>query len=63
MNVHIIEKDTGHVIATIPVTLQALNYTPSEDEYIAEAWRCAVSDRLVGDGDREEYAFRLTSDG
>ena len=61
MDVHIIEKKTGHVIATIPVTLQALNYTPSDDEYIAEAWQCAVSDRLVAEGDRERYKIRLAS--
>ena len=63
LKVDIIEEETGHIIAEIPVTLQALNYTPSEDEYIAEAWRCAVSDRLVDDSDREKCAFRLTSDG
>lgn len=58
---HIIEEETGHVIAIVPITLQGLNYTPSEDEYIADAWRSAVSDLLVDDGDREKYIFRFTS--
>ncbi len=59
MNVLIIETGTKHVVATIPVVLQGMNYTPSEQEYFSEAWKCAVEDGMVEKDSRAKYSFKL----
>lgn len=59
MDVQVIEVETGRLLATYPISLGGLNYKPSEQEYFAEAWRCAVEDKLV-DADRpKQYVIRL----
>lgn len=57
MEVQITEISTGNLIATYPIILRGLKYTPSEQEYFNEAWRCAVDDNLVSDQHREKYSF------
>jgi hypothetical protein len=55
----ITEKKTGTAVATIPMTLRGLTYTPSERECFDLAWRDAVSDGLVAAEYRQDYAFSL----
>lgn len=45
-NISIIETKTGRVVATNFVSVKGLNYTPSENEEIAQAWDCAVEGRV-----------------
>lgn len=59
MDVSIIETKTGKLVATLPIILQGMNYTPSEEEYFTEAWRCAVDDKAVDPNRRDEYSFQL----
>jgi hypothetical protein len=60
MNVHIIEIKTGKVAAAIPINLAEQSRIPSEPEFFATAWRCAVKDSSVDAGRRDDYSFRLT---
>lgn len=59
MNVMVIETKIGKVVANIPVNLRALNYTPSEQEFFAEAWESAVEDGAVDEKHRGDYTFKL----
>jgi hypothetical protein len=59
MDVLIVETKTGKVVAKLPVVLQGMNYTPSEQEYFTEAWRCAADDKTVDSKRRDEYSFQL----
>ncbi|MEF8719279.1 MAG: hypothetical protein V5B35_01645 [Candidatus Accumulibacter necessarius] len=58
MNVQVIEAKTGRLLATYPIVLSGLNYVPSEQEYFAQAWRCAVGDKLVDVAHRDQYVLR-----
>lgn len=57
VDVLITEISSGTLIARYPIVLAGQNYTPTEQEYFNEAWRCAVEDGLVK-GDRR-YAYRI----
>lgn len=58
-NVHIVEKVTGKVVATIPIQMTSMSHVPSKEEYEAAAWETAVDDGFV-DRDRfSEYSFRV----
>jgi hypothetical protein len=58
-NVSIVEKVTGKIVATIPIQMAAMSYTPSKEEYEAAAWEAAVDDGSV-DRDRfSDYSFRI----
>ena len=59
MDVIIIDSSTGRVVATYPIILQGSNYTPSEQEYFSEAWRCAVADEIVDADRRDEYSIEF----
>lgn len=59
MNVLIIETKTGRLVATIPTVVKGMNYTPLEQEYFNEAWRCAIDDKVVDPNRRGEYTFQL----
>lgn len=59
MNVLIIESGTGRVVATVPVVIQGLNYTPDENQYYKIAWECAVDDKMVDEKNKEKYRFQL----
>jgi hypothetical protein len=59
MNVHIIDIKTGKVAATVAIDLAQQNRIPSEPEFFATAWRCAVEDSSVDPGRRDDYSFRL----
>lgn len=59
MDVLIIETKTGKLVTTVPIKFGGLNYSPSEQEYFSEAWRCAVEDKAVDPARRDEYNFRL----
>lgn len=57
MKVVIIKNKTEKVVASYPINLQGLNYTPSDEEYFSEAWRCAVEDQRVDADSRSKYSF------
>jgi hypothetical protein len=59
MDVHIIEIKTGKIAASIPIDLAEHTPIPSEPEFFATAWRCAVEDSSVDPGRRHDYSFRL----
>lgn len=59
MRVSIIEKESGTIIATIPLVLGGLNYKPSEVEHFDEAWAAAVEDKLVDPTKRNNYTFKV----
>ncbi len=58
-NVHIIEKKSRRVAATIPIQLHGQNYTPTAQQYEAEAWKAAVSDKSVDPKRRDDYSFQI----
>lgn len=55
MDVLITEISTGKLIARYPIVLAGQNYTPTEDEYFNEAWRCAADDGLVMQDRRDDF--------
>ena len=57
--VQVVETKTDKVVASIPIDLAGLKSVPSEQEFYAEAWRCAVMDKSVDPARREDYSFRL----
>ena len=59
IEVLIIEIKTEKLVGTYPIRLDGLNYTPSEDEFRTEAWKCAVEDGVVNADEREKYRFHL----
>jgi hypothetical protein len=59
MDVQIIEIDTARTAATIPVSLARQHRIPSEQDFYAEAWRCAVVDQRVDAQRRGDYRFQL----
>jgi len=59
MKVLIRDTKTGKVVADIPIVLQGMNYTPTQAEYFAEAWRCAVEDQSVDANRKADYEFVL----
>lgn len=60
MNVLIFEKDNGQVKANIPISLEGLNYNPSEREYFRLAWENAISDGLVKKDKFDKFSFKIT---
>ena len=59
MKVSIRDTKTGNVVAELPIVIKGLNYTPTQSEYFAEAWRCAVDDQSVDPGRKADYEFVL----
>lgn len=57
MDVQISARDTGRVIGIFPVILGG-TLGQTDEEYFAEAWRCAVDDRLVPEGEKDKYNFK-----
>jgi hypothetical protein len=57
MKIQIIESESNRLVAVHEVNLGGLNYQPSVDECIEEAWRAAVEDGDVSSQDREKYRF------
>lgn len=62
MDVQIQEIITGKIMATYPINLGGQNYTPSEQEYFNEAWRCAIEDGLVTNQPKDKYSFSFAPD-
>lgn len=58
-NVHIVEKKTQRVVATIRIHLQGQNYSPTTQQYEAEAWSAAVSDKSVDPKRKGDYYFQI----
>jgi hypothetical protein len=59
VDVHIIDIKTGKIASAIAIDLAQQNRIPSEQEFFATAWRCAVEDNSVDPARREDYSFRL----
>ena len=59
MQVLIVENKTGKVVGSYTINLGGLNYTPSDEEYFSEAWRCAVEDGIVEATERAKYSFKF----
>lgn len=59
MDVLIINQENKEVVAEYPVSLQGLNYAPSEEEYFNLAWDAAVEDGVVDSEKRSGYEFKL----
>jgi hypothetical protein len=57
-NDHIVEKKTQRVVAAIP-HLQGQNYSPTAQQYEAEAWNAAVSDKCVDPKRKGDYSFQI----
>ena len=62
MEVSIIENDSGKVIAHYSIILSGLNYTPGDEEYYSEAWKCAVDDEVVKSDDRAKHNFSISEE-
>lgn len=62
MKVLIIDTKAGKVDASILISIGGLNYTPTMEEYFADAWKSAVDDRLVDPNRKHEYKFELVSE-
>ena len=58
-NVYIVEKVTGKVVATIPIQMAVMSYTPSKEEYEAAAWEAAVDDGSVDRNRFSDYSFKI----
>lgn len=61
MEVTIAEKQTGKVVVKYTINLQGHNYTPSDEEYFSEAWRCAIEDGEVDVNSRPKYSISLSN--
>ncbi len=57
MRVRICNRKTGKIITDIPVFVQGMNYTPTQEQYWEEAWRCAVEDKSVVPDRKSDYEF------
>ena len=57
MKIAIIEKNTGKVVYTTEVHVNALNYEVHISEYNAQAWIAAVDDGVLNDVDKASYVF------
>lgn len=57
MRVQIRDKKTGKIITDIPVIFQGMNYAPTQEQYLEEAWRCAVEDKSVVPDRKSDYEF------
>lgn len=57
MNVQIIKDDSGEVVAQYIVNIGTQNYTPSDNEYYEQAWKCAEDDGVVKSSDKNKYRF------
>jgi hypothetical protein len=57
--VSITEKKTGKVVATIPIQIGNLGYTPVNEEFEAAAWETAVDDGAVDPDRVSDYSFKI----
>jgi hypothetical protein len=55
--VQIVETKTKKVVGTYPIVMQGQNYTPTDAQYFAEAWRCAEEDGAVDPSRQGDYSF------
>jgi hypothetical protein len=53
-------KETGEFVAEVNVHVAGQNYTPSELQQYAQAWRIAVDDRIVeADANKDDFTFEV----
>lgn len=57
MEVVIFEKESGNVVANIPVLASGLSY----ESCLNLAWECAVDDDLVEINSRDKYEFKISN--
>lgn len=59
MNVEVVESKSNKVVGVFSINLLGGNYHPSYEEPYQEAWRCAIDDKLVNEGRKQDYKFRV----
>lgn len=59
MDVEVIESKSNKVVGVFSINLLGGNYHPSYEELHQEAWRCAIDDKLVDEGRKQDYALRV----
>jgi len=62
MKVIIVDKNTGSVAASISISLNGFNYTPTDDEVILQAWQCALDDGDVKPDLKDSYLFQVVNE-
>jgi len=58
--VQLINSESNRHVAEYEINLGGLNYHPSSQEYIDEAWKSAVEDGVVVQHDRDKYRFNIS---
>ena len=58
-NVFVVEKLSGKCVAVVPIVFGMMDKTVSREDFIKEAWKCAVEDGLVNAENPEEYTFQV----
>jgi hypothetical protein len=61
MDVVVIEKATGRVVAEYPIIVRGQNYDPTDAEHFELAWECAVDDGVVSPSERDKYELRRST--
>jgi len=59
MHVLITDRKSAKNYSVGPIVLRGANYTPTKEEYFAEAWRIACEDGLVDPDNQPNYSFSL----
>ena len=60
MEVTIVESESQKFVCSHTINIAGQNYTPTEGEYISQAWKAAVADGDVDADSKEKYEFRLS---
>ncbi len=60
MEVTIVEIESQKFVCSYTINIAGQNYIPPEEEYISQAWKCAVDDGDVDADSKEKYEFRLS---
>lgn len=58
MKVALFERESGKYVVDYNNVIRVMDVDAPIRDYVADAWRCAVADRLVNEVDRPKYIFR-----
>lgn len=61
MKIQIVDLASGRLVGEFLINLAGQNYTPIDQEYFNEAWKCAIDDNLVSPERRAEYHFSIVA--
>lgn len=59
MKILITDLKTSTSVVVGPIILRGGNYTPSPEEYFAEAWKIACEDELINPENKANYSFQF----